>query len=264
MAIVDSREDVAQAIQSAKADLDQALLELDRIPAFDPAAISFVAHAMTNYMNVTDAILDLLMGTLEGHPDPEVPGWLEGLRHVSTLSHQTVARLLRVYRPAEIPLRFEYMNLDVLMGRACDFHRARAAQKQVEIVFQPVGQVPRVWADRVAVAIVADNLLSNAVTFSNPGGRIVVQRLPVPGGAVCTVCDNGPGLTPLMQARLFERGDVPGSPPPVEEHPTGYGLMVAKAFIDRMGGRLWSESEPGKGACFSFRLPYQPPGNEGR
>jgi K+-sensing histidine kinase KdpD len=58
--------------------------------------------------------------------------------------------------------------------------------------------------------------------------------------------------------RIFERGAVPGYPPPSAEHPSGYGLLVAKAFIDRMNGRLWSESQPGKGACFSFWIPYQP------
>jgi signal transduction histidine kinase len=250
---------VAQAIQNAKADLDQALLELERIPAFDPAAIAFVAHAMTNYVNVTAAVLDLLKVALEDHPDLEVLEWLERLRHVSNLSHQTVARLLGVYHPAEIPLRFEYMNLAVLIERACAYYRASATSKQIEIVSQSTGHVPPVWADRVAVAIAADNLLSNAVKFSNPGGRIVVQILPGPGGAVCSVSDSGPGLTPLMQSQLFERGDIPGSPLAAGAHPTGYGLIVAKAFIDRMGGRLWSESEPGKGARFSFRLPYQPP-----
>ena len=75
---------------------------------------------------------------------------------------------------------------------------------------------------------------------------------------MCAVQDYGPGLTPLAQVRIFERGPVPGYPAPARSIPSGYGLLVAKAFIDRMNGRLWSESEPGKGACFSFWIPYQP------
>jgi signal transduction histidine kinase len=257
VAIADLREEVALAIENAKADLDRALVELDRIPALDPAATAFVAHAMSNYMHVSEAMLELLRGALRNHPDPEVLGWLEGLSHVSNLAHQTVGRLLRAYDPREMPLKMEFMRLDVLMTRACAYHRRSADQKQVEILLQHT-DVPLVWADRVAVAVVADNLLSNAVKFSNIGGRIDVTILAGPGGVVCSVRDRGPGLTPLMQARIFERGDTPGHPPPVNQHPTGYGLMVAKAFIDRMGGRLWSESEPGKGALFAFRLPFQP------
>lgn len=259
MAIADLRDDVAKAIESAKLELDRALVELDRIPALDPAAIAFVAHAMSNYLHVTQAMVDLLRGALRDHPDPEVHTWLDGIYHVSDLAQQTVARLLRVYEPGLMPLRFEYLRLDVLMERACAYHRRGAAQKQLEIVCRYLGDVPQVWGDRVAVAVVADNLLSNAVKFSNPGGVIDVEVAAGAGGVICSVRDNGPGLTPLLQSRLFDRGSGPTIQAAQAEDPTGFGLLVAKAFMDRMHGRLWSESIPGRGACFMFRLPYHPP-----
>jgi len=254
--IMDLREDVAQAIESAKIELNRALFELDRIPALDPAALAFVAHSMSNYLNVTEAVLNLLRNALRDHPEPEVKVWLDGLHHVSELAHQTVARLLRVYEPSEMPLKFEYVRLERLIERACAYHRRSAEQKNVEIFCHYTGDVPDVWADRVGVAVVADNLISNAVKFSHPGGRVDVTVAAGAGGVVCSVRDYGPGLTPLTQATIFERGDGFGQPPLGDEQPTGYGLLVAKAFVDRMGGRLWSESEAGKGACFSFRLPY--------
>jgi signal transduction histidine kinase len=250
------REDVAQAIEEAKSDLDRALAELDRIPTFDPGAVTFVAHAMSNYLHVTEAVLMLLRSALAGHPDPEVIGWLDGLHHVSDMAHQTVGRLLRVYEPGQIPLKFEYVRLERLIERASNYHLPSAAAKQVEIVCHYPDRLPEVWGDRVAIAVVADNLLSNAVKFSNSGGRITVTLDAKPGGVLRDVRDDGPGLTPLLQARLFERGEVPGHPFPGTDHPSGYGLLVAKAFIERMNGRLWSESEPGKGACFSFWIPY--------
>ena len=260
MGISDIRKDVSDAIENAQTHLDRALADLERVPAFDPGAVSFVAHAMSNYMNVTDAMLGLLKSALWDHPDREVQTWLEGIHHVSELTHQTVARLLRVYDPNEIPLKFEYAQIDVMMERACTYHRRGAEQKQITLECRTVGDVPRAWVDRVAVAVVADTLLSNAVKFSPAGGRIDVVVMPGPGGVVTTVRDSGPGLTPLAQARLFERGeaaDPDGGPAGVT--PNGHGLLVAKAFVDRMRGRMWSESEPGKGAWFSFRLPYAPP-----
>jgi signal transduction histidine kinase len=254
------REDVAQAIENAKADLDKALVQLDRVPAFDPAAVAFVAHAMSNYMHVTDAILGLLREALGDGADPEVLTWLDGLHHVSELTHQTVGRLLRAYDPHEIPLQFEYMRLDVLVERACAYHRRGATQKEIEIICRYPPDLPRVWADRVGVAVVVDNLMSNAVKFSHAGGEIDVEISTAPGGVQCSVTDCGPGLTPLMQAQVFERGNgSAASTKQAKGHPNGYGLTVAKAFVDRMHGRLWSESEPGKGASFTFRLPYQSP-----
>ena len=259
--IAGMRKDVADAITHAQAHLDRALADLDRLPAFDPAAVSFVAHAMSNYMHVTDAMLGLLKSALWDHPDRDVRTWLDGIQHVSELTHQTVARLLRVYEPSEIPLKFEYAQIDVMMERACAYHRRGADQKRITLECRTVGDVPRAWVDRVAVAVVADTLLSNAVKFSHAGGRIDVVIMPGPGGVVTTVRDSGPGLTPLAQARLFQRGDPDD---PIDGGasafmPNGQGLLVAKAFVDRMRGRLWSESEPDKGAWFSFRLPYAPP-----
>jgi signal transduction histidine kinase len=257
--ITNVRDDVARAIEAAKLNLNRAVTELDRIPALDPSAVSFVAHAVSNYMHVSEAVLDLLKQTLADHPDPEVTGWLDSLNHVANVTHHTVARLLRVYEPGQMPLKFEYVRLEQLIERACAYHRRGALSKEADIVSHYQAIVPEVWGDRLAIAVVADNLLSNAVKFSPAGGRIDVSLEAGPGGVACSVQDQGPGLTPLMQARIFERGTVPGYPGADREHPTGYGLLVAKAFIDRMNGRLWSDSEPGKGACFSFRIPYQPP-----
>jgi signal transduction histidine kinase len=146
------------------------------------------------------------------------------------------------------------------MERVCDYYRSSARQKQLDITCRPIGELRPVWADRVVVAVVADNLLSNAVKFSKPGGQIVVQLVPGPGGVVCSVHDHGPGLTHLEQARLLRSNGRAGTTPTAGEPSSGFGLVIAKEFIERMGGRLWVESEPGHGACFFFRLPYRSEG----
>ena len=259
MTIVNLREDVARAIENAKLDLDKALAELDRIPTLDPSAVGFVAHAMSNYLHVSEAVLGMLKGALANHPDPEVATWLDGLHHVSEMAQQTVGRLLTAYEPGQMPMKFEYVRLERLIERACTYHSPSAKVKDVQIICRFPDNLPEVWGDRVAIAVIADNLLSNAVKFSSAGDHIDVALEARPGGVECSVRDHGPGLTPLTQARIFERGEVPGHPAPASDHPTGYGLLVAKAFVERMNGRLWSESEPGKGASFEFWIPYQPP-----
>jgi signal transduction histidine kinase len=211
---------------------------------------------MNNYLSVSEATLGLIEHALGDHPDKEVARWLDGLRHLGHLMQHTVGRLLRASTPAEFPLKPESVDLPLLMQRACNYYQPSAGQKQLQIVCRAVGDVPPVWADRVAVAVVADNLLSNAVKYSNPGGEIVVQVSPGPGGAVCSVRDHGRGLTAIEQSRLFQRGVNVGPAPTGGEPSTGFGLAIARELIDRLGGRLWCESEPGRGACFSFRLPY--------
>jgi signal transduction histidine kinase len=256
MTSIDPRVPVAESVESAIANLADALIQLERIPVQDRPAVAAIAHALNNYLSVSEAGLTLIEHALGNHPNKEVGSWLDALHHLGNMMHHTVERLLHGSGTADVPLKPEYVDLPVLMERACDYYRPRAASKQLHITCQSVGVIPFAWADRVAVAVVADNLLSNAVKFSEPGGEIIVQIVPGPGGVVCSVRDHGPGLTPLEQARLFQQGVSAGPRPTAGESSAGFGLSIAKDFVDRMGGRLWSESEPGRGACFFFRLPY--------
>lgn len=254
MSTPDPRTQAADSIETAIANLAEALDHIDRIPAFDRSMIGFVAHALNNYLAVAEATLGHLAQTLRDYPDPEVARWIDGLRHIGGLMHHTIGQLIRTATPAEFPLKFDFVDLSLLMQRACEYHRRRADQTRVTIVCRTVGEVPSAWADRVAVAVVADNLLSNAVRHSNPGDEVVVQILPGPGGVVVSVRDHGPGLSAHEQARLLQRNT--GSSARTSGPPEGFGLAIAREFVDRMDGRLWVESEPGRGACFFFRLPY--------
>jgi signal transduction histidine kinase len=260
MAPPDVRSQVAESIENAVAHLADALAELDRIPASDRSAIGLAARAIDSYASVAEATLGLLKDALRDHPNPEVAKWLDGLGHLGQIMHHTGGRLLLATTSPEFPLKSEYIDLSLLMERSCHFHQARASAmgKPLQISCRAVGEVPLVWADRVAVAVVADSLLSNAVKFSNAGDEIVVQTVPGPGGVVCSVRDQGPGFDTLEQGRVLDRiGSISGS----AERSTGFGLAIAREFVDRMEGKLWAESEPGRGASFFFRLPYHPEGS---
>ena len=247
---------VVEAIEDAIADLDQAILALDQMPTLDASAIGLVAYAMNGYVTVADATLALLMQALEEHPNPDVATWLAGLQHAGVLMQHTVGRLLNTTRPGDFPMKPEYVNVTVLIERACDYYRRAVAAKPLAIACRSVGEVPPAWADRVALAAVADRLLANAVEVSASGGTIVVQVLAGPGGVVCTVCDAGPTLTPLEQAQLFDP-DAIAKLESDNARAARFGLIVAKDLVGRMSGRLWSDAELGQGTCLSFRLPYR-------
>ena len=103
-----------------------------------------------------------------------------------------------------------------------------------------------------------ENLLSNAVKYSPSGKRIWVQLSAELDGVVCSVRDEGPGLSDEDQAKLFHRGAQLTPKPTGGESSTGYGFAVAKELIESLGGTIWCESVLGQGSCFSFRLPrYQ-------
>ena len=145
-----------------------------------------------------------------------------------------------------------------MVQRFIGFYQRIADRKQIRFLCESTVDVPSVWTDRVAAAAVLDNLFSNAVKYSPPGKRIWVQVSTERDGVVCSVRDEGPGLGEEDQAKLFQRGGQLTPKPTAGEPSTGYGLAVAKEFIERLGGTIWCESVLGQGSSFSFRLPrYQ-------
>jgi two-component system, sensor histidine kinase and response regulator len=252
------KEEATAAILRARVELEQALRELEKMPAFDPGVVAFSAHALNNYLSVTGSTVQLLLESLVDHPDPQIRNWLEGLGHVTELMRHTVSQLMTSSAPRDAKLRFLKWDLAPLVQRACNYYQRIADGKNILIVCESTGDIPPVWTDPVAVAAVLDNLLSNAVKYSFPGKKIRVQLRGEMTSVMCSVCDEGPGLSQEDQAKLFQRG-VPLSPVATGGEPSSsYGLAVAKELIGKLEGDLWCESTLGAWACFSFRLPaYQ-------
>ncbi len=116
--------------------------------------------------------------------------------------------------------------------------------------------VPAVVADRDRVMQVMLNLLSNAVKFSPSGTGRVLVRVEAEGTSVrVDVQDNGVGISREHQAAIFEKFRQVGDTLTRKPAGTGLGLAICRQIVARMGGRLWVESEAGRGSVFSFTLP---------
>jgi signal transduction histidine kinase len=253
--MIDVKQEAIASIVQARGCLDTALTDLEKLPAFDPSTVPFAAHALSNFLSVSEKTVELLRRSLPEDVGPDVVRLLDGLRHATHLMMHTVSQLVNNAPIGDLKLQFEKIDLPHLVGRACAYYERIALRKHIRLTFDDTADVPLVWADRVAIAAVMDNLLSNAVKYSPIGECVHVRVGTRNGHAICSVQDEGPGISADDQQRLFQRGVQIGTLPTGGEASSGYGLAVAKQLIEQLGGTIWVDSVKGEGACFSFRLP---------
>ncbi len=133
------------------------------------------------------------------------------------------------------------------------------ANKKNITIKKAIQQGSELWVevDAGKVAIVLSNLLKNAIAFSNEGGEIVIRGEKQPDYVKVSIKDNGIGIPAKDLPHVFDRFYQ------VEGHLTrkhggmGLGLSVAKVMVEMHGGRIWADSEEGKGSIFSFILPVR-------
>jgi signal transduction histidine kinase len=114
----------------------------------------------------------------------------------------------------------------------------------------------KVKADVDRMIQVMLNLLSNAAKFCDPArGRIEIALSEQAGALRIDVRDNGPGIEPADQKLIFDKFRQVGDTLTGKPHGSGLGLHISRQIVEHFGGRMWVESAPGQGACFSFTLP---------
>src|SRR5262249_8516003 len=159
-------------------------------------------------------------------------------------------RLMNTTARSDTVLLSQEVDLVTLTQRARDYYQRIAERKHIKIIAESTAPSAVIWTDSVAVGAALDNLLTNAVKYSPPGKQVWIRVTVEPSAVVCSVQDEGPGLSPEDQARLFQRGVRLSAVPTGGESSTGYGLAVAKELISRLGGTIWCDSRLGQGACF--------------
>lgn len=116
-----------------------------------------------------------------------------------------------------------------------------------------------VLADHEALAQVIDNLVTNAIKFSQNGRSVTLGASTGPLQWVhFTVSDQGPGFTEADREKMFRRYGRLSARPTGGEPSTGLGLSIVKRLVETMNGRIQLDSEAGQGACFTVRLPVVP------
>jgi signal transduction histidine kinase len=156
-------------------------------------------------------------------------------------------------------LRLSPRMIDLLpvVEAAVETVRVAADAKGVALELAHDDGINTVLGDPDRLQQIAWNLLSNAVKFTPEGGQVDVSAKRVDGEMRVSVADSGPGIAAEDLDRIFEEFQQTEAGARQREG-TGLGLALSKRFVEMHGGRIWCESEVGKGSTFEFTLPLRP------
>ncbi len=153
--------------------------------------------------------------------------------------------------------------VDMLEQVTGDF-RLQAAQKRIGLDLDiPPHTTRMIQADLAFLQQALQNLVENAIKFTEPGGQVTVRVQERNERLVFVISDTGIGIAPVDQLRLFEKFYRGVRREARSQRGSGLGLAIVKSIAERHGGRTWVESQLGKGSHFYLEIPINQSANDG-
>ena len=217
---------------------------------------SIIAHDLKSPFNSIIGFSSLLTRQIEERDYAAVEKYAGFIQNSSQQAFDLLMNLLEWSQShtGRIVFTPETINIVDLINQSTELFIASAQQKSITIISEiPVNR--SVFADKAMVNTILRNLISNAIKFTNPGGEIVVSTEQTQNELVVSVSDNGVGMDQESISELFRIDKNHSTLGTENEKGTGLGLLLCKEFAERLGGRIWVESESGKGSKFFFSIP---------
>jgi len=218
-----------------------------------------VSHELRTPLTFVKGYVELL---LAGEAGPLTDDQKEHLRVViekTDVVTRLVSDIMFLQQADRLPGKKQPVSLIKLARRALKGCAATAEQARLALVEDFPDELPPVGGDEGRLLQVFDNLLGNAIKFSSEGGRVTVAIKDLGPVAQVSVSDQGIGIPKDQQERVFERFYQVDGSARRRFGGTGLGLTIVKRIVEAHGGKVWVESEPGKGSAFYFTVPkFQP------
>ncbi|MFH1118185.1 MAG: ATP-binding protein [Bacteroidota bacterium] len=247
---ITEKKKAEEAIRKYSEDLRESNASKDKM-------FSIIAHDLRTPFNGLLAFSDILSNDYDSLSKEEVQEYIEVIRSLSRNTFNLLEKLLQWSRLQTGRMEFKPVNLvfqdqvEPILGLLS----ANARGKSIELN----GKIEKgltIFSDQNMVHAIIRNLASNAIKFTPENGSVTISARSVPGNmAEITVSDTGVGIDPGNLENLFRVENQQSTKGTRGETGTGLGLILCKEFIERNGGSIKVESEPGKGSRFIFTLP---------
>jgi PAS domain S-box-containing protein len=248
---ITERKLAEEAILQSRADLEAKAADLSRSNAELEQFAYVASHDLQEPLRMVASYVQLLKRRYEGKLDADADEFIGYAVQGATRMQRLIDDLLTYSRVGTRGRPLEPFEVSVAVEQAMQNLEVAIAESGARI---EVGKMPTVRADGSQLAQLFQNLLGNAIKYRTAEPpRVEVSARRVPGAHEFAVRDNGIGIDPkhfdrifIIFQRLQARDETSG---------TGIGLALCKKIVERHGGRIWVESQPGKGSTFLFTIP---------
>jgi signal transduction histidine kinase len=244
-----------EEVQKQKNEILQKNEELLNLNNEKNNLIGIVAHDLKSPLNQMKGLLSIIK--MSNSLDKETLSCVNMMENSADRLTTLIAKILDVeaIESQQLNLIQERTSLTEVLNSIADRYEIAAHEKSITLR-REIGQDIFILADRIYTSQVFDNLLSNAIKFSPNDRNIFIKLSSLKENAVAEIKDEGPGISDDDKKKLFGKYQKLSAKPTGNETSTGLGLSIVKKFVESMNGRIWCESELGKGASFfvSFKL----------
>jgi len=255
------------AIQNARLfrEIEEKGRELAEASKHKSQFLANMSHELRTPLNAILGYTELILDSIYGEPTEKMRTVLERLqangKHLLGLINDVLD--LSKIEAGQLTLSLDdYSMKDVVHG-VVSAVEPLAAEKRLAFKAEVAPDLPTGRGDGRRLSQVLLNLVGNAIKFTDKG-EVAIRAEAANGAFTVAVCDTGPGVAATDQAKIFEEFQQADSSITRKKGGTGLGLSIARRIIEMHGGRIWVESELGKGSTFYFTLPMWVEGQVGK
>ncbi|MBN1873673.1 MAG: GAF domain-containing protein [Anaerolineae bacterium] len=226
--------------------------------------VSIVSHELRTPMTSINGYTDMLSKGMVGELNPQQKEFTEAIRRNVNRMRFLVNDLMDISRieTGRLKLKARPITFKESLDEALHTIQELLDEKQQVFTLDIWPGLPTVHADPNRLTQILINLLTNAIKYTPDKGSIAVRVwLPPeePDSVRCAIVDSGVGISAEDKTKLFTKFFRVDSPAVQEQQGTGLGLVITKNLVEMQGGRIWVDSEPGKGSSFFFTVPLAMP-----
>ena len=235
-------------------------LELARANKLQSDFTAMIAHDLRSPLMNISGVAEVMMKGLFGPVNEEQHKWLGRMRENTSHLVELVSDFLDVSKleAGYVDIVKETVDLGELIQNSMENYLVLARAKRIDLEVFMSPEAPLVQADPRRLEQVLTNLISNAVKFTAEGGKMQVGLAPINGqGIKVWVRDNGVGIPAGEIDQLFQKYRQGGHARDAAQKGTGLGLAICKLIVEAHGGKIWVESDEGRGSVFTLTLPIE-------